>query len=133
MGLSNKDIDLSFSVRRRTFGACNGKYNFPDGEIATNPVDDSANGWVRFSYLAVHSGKDVEDIELRFNDGRIVKKMAGKGRELLPTLPDTDQGSRYPGEWGPGTNYQIQRFTKNMLFGEKNRRHHPPGSRGKTA
>ena len=38
---------------------------------------------------------------------------------MLTGLLDTDAGSRYLGEWGIGTNYGIQRFTKNMLFDEK--------------
>ena len=32
---------------------------------------------------------------------------------------DTDEGSRYFGEVAIGTNYQIQKFTRNMLFDEK--------------
>jgi aminopeptidase len=117
--LSGRDIDLSLSINGRTFEACYGKYNFPDGEIATSPVEDSANGWVRFSYPAIHTSKEVEDIELWFEDGRIVKEKAGKGWKLLTTLLETDQGSRYLGELGIGTNYKIQRFTKNLLFDEK--------------
>jgi aminopeptidase len=38
---------------------------------------------------------------------------------MLTALLNTDDGSRYLGEWGIGTNYGIQRFTKNMLFDEK--------------
>jgi aminopeptidase len=30
-----------------------------------------------------------------------------------------DEGSRHLGEWGIGTNYDIQRFTREMLFDEK--------------
>ena len=32
---------------------------------------------------------------------------------------NTDDGARFLGKWGIGTNYGIQRFTKNMLFDEK--------------
>ena len=38
---------------------------------------------------------------------------------MLTELLNTDAGSRYLGELGIGTNYGIQRFTKNMLFDEK--------------
>jgi len=48
-----------------------------------------------------------------------VKEKAGKGKELLTSLLNTDPGARYLGEWGIGTNYAISRFTKNMLFDEK--------------
>jgi aminopeptidase len=117
--LKGPSIDLSMSVKGRTFEACDGKRNFPDGEILTSPVEDSVNGWVRFSYPAIYAGQEVDDIQLWFEDGKIVKESASKGQELLSTLLDTDDGSRYLGELGIGTNRGIQRFTKNMLFDEK--------------
>lgn len=112
-------VDLAFSIKDRTFEPADGKYNFPDGEIFTAPVENSAQGWIRFSYPAIYSGQEVEDIELWFEDGRVVKEKASKGQELLTALLNTDDGSRYLGEWGIGTNYGIQQFTKNMLFDEK--------------
>ena len=112
-------IDLSLSIAGRNFGAYNGQYNFPDGEIATSPVESSANGWVRFSYPGVFSGQEIEAIELWFEDGKVTREKASKGQSLLTALLDTDAGSRYLGEWGIGTNYGIRRFTKNMLFDEK--------------
>lgn len=113
------NIDLSLSIKGRTFKEADGKYNFPDGEIFTGPVEDSANGWVRFRYPAIYDGQEVTDIELWFENGRVVKEQAGKNQALLTALLNTDAGARYLGEWGLGTNYQIQRFTKNMLFDEK--------------
>jgi aminopeptidase len=117
--MKGSDIDLRLSIEGRTFIEASGKYNFPDGEIYSSPVEASVNGWVRFAYPAIYAGREVADIELWFEDGRIVKEQASKGRELLTALLDTDDGSRYLGEWGIGTNYGIQRFTKNMLFDEK--------------
>jgi len=61
----------------------------------------------------------VNDIELWFENGRVVKEKAAKNQELLTSLLDTDAGARTLGEWGIGTNYGIQRFSKNMLFDEK--------------
>lgn len=113
------NIDLNLSIQGRTFGEYNGKLNFPDGEIATSPQESSINGWVRFSYPAIYTGQEVQDIELWFEDGRVVKEKASKGQSLLTTILNTDAGSRYLGELGIGTNYQIDRFTKNMLFDEK--------------
>jgi aminopeptidase len=117
--LSGPDINLRLSIQDRPFGEYNGKFNFPDGEIATSPVENSANGWVRFSYPVIYGGQEVEGVELYFEDGKVVKENAGKGQALLTTLLDSDEGSRYLGELGIGTNFQIQRFTKNMLFDEK--------------
>jgi len=117
--LKSPHIDLRLSVKGRTFIEADGKYNFPDGEIYTGPIEGSVNGWVRFAYPAIYGGREVTDIELRFADGKVVTEKASKGQELLTSLLNTDPGARYLGEWGIGTNYAISRFTKNMLFDEK--------------
>lgn len=117
--IKGADVDLTFSIKDRTFENCDGKYNFPDGEIFTGPVEDSVNGYIRFSYPAIYSGQEVKDIELWFENGIVVNEKASKGQELLTKMLNTDQGARTLGEWGIGTNYGIQRFTKNMLFDEK--------------
>ncbi len=117
--LKGESIDLTLSIKERVFISCDGKLNFPDGEIFTGPVEDSVNGWVRFKYPAIEYGQEVTDIELWFENGRVVKEKASKNQELLTAMLETDAGARYLGELGIGTNYGIQRFTKNMLFDEK--------------
>ncbi len=117
--LKGTNVDLRLSIAGRTFERADGKYNFPDGEIFTGPVEDSVNGWIRFRYPAIYGGQEVTDIELWFEVGKVVKEKASKGQALLTSLLNTDAGARYLGEWGIGTNYGIQRFTKNMLFDEK--------------
>jgi len=113
------NIDLRLSIQGRRFKESDGKRNFPSGEIFTGPVEDSVNGWVRFRYPAIYGGREVNDIELWFENGKVVREKASKGQDLLTSLLDSDAGARYLGEWGIGTNYRIQRFTKNMLFDEK--------------
>jgi len=117
--LKGANIDLKMSIKERQFMPCCGHENFPDGEIFTGPVEDSVNGWVRFKYPAIEYGQEVTDIELWFENGRVVKETASKNQEMLTSMLDTDPGARFLGEWGIGTNYGIQRFTKNMLFDEK--------------
>ena len=117
--LKGDSIDLTMSIKDRLFISCDGKENFPDGEIFTGPVEDSVNGWVRFKYPAIEYGQEVSDIELWFENGKVVKEKASKNQELLTAMLDTDPGARFVGELGIGTNYGIQRFTKNMLFDEK--------------
>jgi aminopeptidase len=117
--LRGENIDLRLSIKERGFISACGQRNFPDGEIYTSPQETSAEGWVRFSYPAIYGGQEVSDIELWFQGGRVIKESAGKGQELLTTLLDSDSGARTLGELGIGTNYGIQRFTKNMLFDEK--------------
>ena len=117
--LKGSNIDLSMSIKDRVFIPCDGRVNFPDGEIFTGPQEDSVNGWVRFRYPAIEFGNEVTDIELWFENGKVVKETATKNQELLTSQLNMDAGARYLGEFGIGTNYGIQRFTKNMLFDEK--------------
>jgi aminopeptidase len=117
--IQGKDVDLRLSLGGRPFLGTSGKKNFPDGEIFTSPVEESADGWIRFAYPCIYDGREVIDVELWFEDGKIVKEKAAKGQDFLTALLGTDPGARYLGELGIGTNYHIPRFTKNMLFDEK--------------
>jgi len=113
------DTDLTLSIGGRLWVNCDGHENFPDGEIFTGPVEDSVNGHVRFSYPACEGGREVEDVRLWFENGKVVKATAAKNEEFLLTMIDTDQGARFLGEFAFGTNQGVQRFTKNILFDEK--------------
>ncbi|MFN2432297.1 MAG: aminopeptidase [Gemmatimonadota bacterium] len=117
--LVGPDTDLTLSIEGRTFINAYGDSNFPDGEIFTGPVEESANGTVRFAYPATAGGREVEDIRLWFEQGRIVKATASKNEEYLLKMLDTDAGSRRLGELGIGTNFGITRFTRNTLLDEK--------------
>jgi len=119
VALKGDNIDLSMSIKGRKFIPCAGDQNFPDGEIFTSPVETSVNGWVRFKYPAIFDGQEIEDIELWFENGKVVKETAKRNQSLLTAQLNTDKGARILGEWGIGTNYNIKRFTKNMLFDEK--------------
>lgn len=111
--------DLSFEAGGRHWVNCDGKLNFPDGEVFTGPIEDSVEGHIRFSFPGIFTGQEIEDIRLTFHAGRVTEAFAGKGQDLLESLLDTDAGARYVGEIAVGTNTGIQRFTKNMLFDEK--------------
>ena len=111
--------DLTLSVAGRVWINADGRKNFPDGEIFTGPVEDSANGHVRFSYPVIEGGREISDIRLVFEDGKVVDATATKGEEYLVRTLDTDEGARRLGEFAIGTNFDIQRFTRNILFDEK--------------
>ncbi len=119
VSLKGANVDITLCIKDRVFETSDGQYNFPDGEIFTSPLEDSVNGWIRFKYPAIYGGQEVEDIQLWFNDGKVVKEQAGRNQELLTSLLNTDAGARVLGEWGIGTNYGITHFSKNMLFDEK--------------
>lgn len=117
--LRGPNVDLRLSIEGRRFINCAGTANMPDGEIFTGPVEDSLQGWVRFTYPAIVGGREVEGIELHFQDGRVVQARAQKNEQFLHAQLETDAGSRYVGEFAIGTNFGIQRFTKNILYDEK--------------
>src|SRR3989442_14350271 len=91
----------------------------PDGEIFTSPVETGTEGEIRFSFPAIFQGRRVEDVRLRFADGRVVKAEARIGNDYLQSLLDMDEGSRILGEAAFGLNYEIDRFTRDILFDEK--------------
>jgi aminopeptidase len=114
-----KDTDLALNVAGRNWINCDGKENFPDGEIFTSPLEDSAEGSIRFTYPALYRKREANDVRLRFESGRVVEARAAKGEDFLNSMVSMDEGARRIGEFSFGTNYQIQKFTKNTLFDEK--------------
>jgi len=111
--------DLELSIAGRKFVNSDGDQNMPSGEIFTSPVEESVNGWAYFSYPAIYQGTAVEGVRLEFERGRVVNASAEKNEPFLLKMLDTDEGSRFLGELGIGTNYGITRFTKNILYDEK--------------
>ena len=115
--------DLTVNVEGMTWINCCGHENFPDGEIFTGPnlnaPDGGVNGVARYSFPAVHNGREVHDIELTFDKGRVVKAIASKNEDYLNKMLDQDEGARAVGEIAIGSNYQITQYTKNTLFDEK--------------
>lgn len=113
------DTDLTLNVTGRKWINCDGANNFPDGEVFTGPIEDSAEGRIRFSFPAVYQGREVDDVRIEFKNGKAVKATAAKGEKYLNAMLDMDRGSRYLGELAIGTNFGIREFTRNTLFDEK--------------
>lgn len=113
------ETDVTADVEGRTWVNCDGKANFPDGEIFTSPIEDGVNGHVHFEIPLIYAGKEIEGIRVKVEKGRVVEASAEKGEELLSTILDTDEGARTFGELAIGTNYGIKNSTKNILFDEK--------------
>ncbi|UCD63527.1 MAG: aminopeptidase [Candidatus Zixiibacteriota bacterium] len=117
--LQARDTDLKLRVKGRRWINCAGTENFPDGEIFTCPVENSAAGFIRYTYPAVFGGREVEDVRMEFKEGKVVNETAGKNERFLTEMLNSDRGARYLGEFAIGTNYEIKRFSKNTLFDEK--------------
>ena len=64
-------------------------------------------------------GREIHDVRLRFEGGRVVDASAGRGEQYLVETLDADPGARRLGELAFGTNFDITRFSKNTLFDEK--------------
>lgn len=115
----SENTDITVGIAGRKWINCDGRVNFPDGEVFTSPVENDINGYINFSFPGIYAGKEIEDIRLEVKDGKVIKATAKKGEELLLSLLQTDEGASFFGEVAIGTNYGIQKFTRNMLFDEK--------------
>jgi aminopeptidase len=81
--------------------AGNGIYcqpNIPTEECFTTPHKDRVNGTVRASKPLSHQGTLIENIAVRFENGRIVEATATAGEDVLNRLISTDDGARRLGE-----------------------------------
>jgi aminopeptidase len=114
----NPGTDIQFSVKDRIWINSDGRANMPSGEVFTGPVENSVEGYVHFDYPSVFSGHDVQDITLTVEKGQVVLWHAEQGQSVLDQVFAID-GARYFGEVAVGTNYKIQRATRNILFDEK--------------
>lgn len=117
--LKSTGTDIKMNVKGRKWISCHGTENFPDGEIFTSPIEDSAEGKISFSFPASYSGREVEGVQLEFRKGKAVSIKAGRNKEFLDAMLATDPGATRIGEIAIGTNYGIKRFTHNVLFDEK--------------
>ena len=113
-----ENIDLTFSAKGRIWVNSDGKSNMPSGEVFTSPVEDSVNGWVKFTVPSQHNGNRVEGVSLEIKDGEVQKWDAVIGKEVLDQVFDLP-GTRFFGEMAIGTNTNIQQTTMNILFDEK--------------
>ncbi|HZV72477.1 MAG TPA: aminopeptidase [Conexibacter sp.] len=111
--------DLTLRVTDRTWVNSDGRRNMPSGEVFTGPIEDSANGTIRFGVPSSPRGVAVEDVELTFRDGEVVAARAGRGDDYLQRTLATDPGARRLGEIGIGTNAGIDRPIGAILFDEK--------------
>jgi aminopeptidase len=111
--------DLRLSVAGRTWVNSDGRRNMPSGEVFTGPVEDSAEGRIRFGISSSPRGVEVAGIELELREGRVVDARAERGHEYLLATLDTDPGARRLGEVGIGTNTGIDRPVGAILFDEK--------------
>ncbi len=117
--IEGEKTDITFNVSGRIWKSCSGECNFPDGEVYTSPIEDSAQGQIYFDFPQIYRGNEAQKVLLTLKNGKIIEAKAEKGEEYLNNMLDTDEGSRFVGEIAIGTNEMIQEVTGNILFDEK--------------
>ena len=110
--------DLYFSIKGIPAEKYMGKFNIPDGEVATAPVKNSVNGYITYNTETTYNGITFNNIKFEFENGKIVKATANKEKEINEIL-DIDDGARYIGEFAIGLNPYIEKPIGDTLFDEK--------------
>ena len=110
--------DLTFSIKDIGVIKAEGRRNIPDGECFTAPVRDSVNGVIQYNAVSSYRGVDFDNVRFVFKDGKIVEATANHTDKLNEIL-DTDEGSRYIGEFAIAFNPYILHPMKDILFDEK--------------
>ncbi len=111
--------DLTLRVGGRIWANSDGKRNMPSGEVFTGALEDSVEGQILYDLPTTFQGRRVSGIRLRFERGQVVEAQAEEGDDALQAALATDDGARFVGELGIGTNDGIQRPSMNILFDEK--------------
>lgn len=116
--ITGKETDLTFSIKDIPVIKAAGENNIPDGEVFTAPVKNSVNGTIRYTIPSNYEGITFENIKLEFKDGKIIKAEANDIEKINKIL-NTDEGSRYIGEFAFGVNPYITKPIGDILFDEK--------------
>lgn len=111
--------ELHLPVTGRSWALFAGEANFPDGEIATAPLEDQVEGTIRFPQTFWFAGQRFSDLRLAFDAGRCVDLSAAFGQNTARALIDTDAGSDRVGELAIGLNHELQRAVGDLFFDEK--------------
>ncbi|MCP8896638.1 aminopeptidase [Shinella daejeonensis] len=72
--------------------------NIPTEEVFTTPHALRVEGHVSSTKPLSHQGTLIDDIQVRFEGGRIVEAKASRGEAVLAKVLDTDEGARRLGE-----------------------------------
>jgi aminopeptidase len=72
--------------------------NMPTEEVFTTPDCRRTEGTVRSTRPLVLLGTVVRDLQLRFEDGRVIDVSAESGEDVVRTHMETDEGARMLGE-----------------------------------
>jgi len=119
---NNDGTDLTMDIDGFTFCNSTNARNIPGSEIFSAPRRDSVNGTVvakgKFS-LKGDQSSIVEDITLHFKDGYLESYNVGKNLEAFEKTISIDEGARFIGEIGIGTNPFWDKHVSSIIIVEK--------------
>ena len=122
---NNDGTDLRMSLVDRDgtpFTFCNSLIakNVPGSEIFSAPRRDSVNGIVvARGKFSEHGSGLMENLTMEFKDGRLIRAEAERGQDNLEKILSVDEGAKYVGELGIGTNPHLRKHVVNGLLVEK--------------
>ena len=111
--------DLTFSIKGMGSVPCCGEANIPDGELYSAPVKKSVNGRITYNTPCPYQGMVFHNVQLEFKDGKIINATCDEDNKKLNEIFDTDEGSRYVGEFSLGFNPMIMHPMGDILYDEK--------------
>ncbi len=96
VGLADEHEWNGGSTQAKNGLTCNA--NIPTEEVFTTPHKDRVDGVVSSTKPLSYNGTLIQDIQVRFEAGRIVESKARTGESVLGKVLDTDEGARRLGE-----------------------------------
>ena len=113
------DTDLVLGVKERRWLVLAGDLNLPDGELATAPEENSAEGYITFPGPFWFADARFENLYFEFRNGSVSSVSASVGQDLASTLVSGDAGSKRIGEFGIGVNPRMRTLVGDLFFDEK--------------
>ncbi|MEM5784922.1 MAG: aminopeptidase [Candidatus Aenigmatarchaeota archaeon] len=115
---ANDGTELTFNIKNRPILVADGiidendmkngdvGLNIPDGEVFLAPHEYSANGKIKFDFVATHGFGLIKNLWIEFKDGKVINfKADGSGTKRFKKFLDSNTGDKDRiAEFGIGTN-----------------------------
>ncbi|MEI6886653.1 MAG: aminopeptidase [bacterium] len=92
--IKGDQVDLKVKIGSNRSWQGGGGRNIPSFEIFTSPDNQEAEGYIKFSEPLYIYSNLVENVELWFKDGKLIKAKASKGEELIKKMISTKGANR---------------------------------------
>ena len=119
---NNDGTDITLGIKGFTFCNSLAAKNVPGSEVFSGPEREKVNGRIvsQGRFVPPHDPNAiVENLTLEFEQGRLVRWHADKGQKHFEDAIGIDEGAKYIGEIGIGTNPRLRRHVVNGLLVEK--------------